>query len=847
MKNLLEISLATRQVSPELSIYYYTLVVFRLLSVEEPGFVAWATIPNLRLDQPKNNHVYNSIYLIPEALALDTIDGQEVTEGSVPFRFPTSHFRLLSNTRTVAISLVFSLFFSTATVSFSQDHPCLMLTPNSVENIRTQLGQAPLFGLELAKTIKEVNAEIGEGLFVPVPKDMAGGYTHERHKKNFLIAQKAGNLFQITGDEKYAVYIRDMLLEYAELFPTLGLHPTNSSYATGKIFWQCLNDANWLVYVSQAYDCIYDWLEPEQVQHLNKTLFRPFADFLSVENPQFFNRIHNHSTWANAAVGMIGLVMDDKELVKRALYGLEDDGISEEETDNDGGYIKVAGVRKAGFLAQLDYSFSPDGYFTEGPYYLRYAMAPFLLFGKSLANNRPDIGIFNYRDGILLKAVDALLNQTDAQGQFFPINDAQKGMSWLSREVVAGVDIAYFHGGRDPMLLSIAKKQNRVLLDETGFAVARDIEKGLAVPYQQNHIAYVDGADGKKGGVGILRTRTEDGELCAVFKYSAQGMGHGHFDKLSYSLYDELGEIIQDYGAARWVNIDQKGGGRYLPENNTFAKQTIAHNTVAVNEISHYDGDVKKGEAHHPVPYFFNADNDGIQIGSAKDFDAYEGVELHRTLILMKAENFQQPILIDVFKINSEKENQYDLPIWFQGHLLQTNFKYNTALNSLSPLGTAHGYQHIWKEATGSTENKNAKITWFNHGRFYSLTSAVSNKDELIFVRSGANDPEFNLRHDPAFVIRRKGEKNTIFISIVEPHGDYNPVAEIPHSPFSSIESVEVIHDDSEYTVFHFEKTDGMKWEVALSNTNADKDAHHKLEINSEKYEWQGPFYILKK
>ncbi|MCB9351136.1 MAG: hypothetical protein H6573_27090 [Lewinellaceae bacterium] len=127
------------------------------------------------------------------------------------------------------------------------------------------------------------------------------------------------------------------------------------------------------------------------------------------------------------------------------------------------------------------------------------------------------------------------------------------------------------------------------------------------------------------------------------------------------------------------------------------------------------------------------------------------------------------------------------------------------------------------------------------------MTSAVSNKDELIFVRSGANDPEFNLRHDPAFVIRRKGEKNTIFISIVEPHGDYNPVAEIPHSPFSSIESVEVIHDDSEYTVFHFEKTDGMKWEVALSNTNADKDAHHKLEINSEKYEWQGPFYILKK
>jgi oligo-alginate lyase len=745
------------------------------------------------------------------------------------------------------IALVSTLLLGLTSVALSQNHPCLMLTPQSVENIRAQLGKAPLFDTELAKAIQEVDAEIEEGIFVPVPKDMAGGYTHERHKKNFFILQKAGNLFQITGDEKYAVYIRDMLLEYAALFPSLGLHPTNRSYATGKIFWQCLNDANWLVYASQAYDCVYDWLEPEQVAHLNEHLFRPLADFISVENPKFFNRIHNHSTWANAAVGMIGLVMDDEELVNRALYGLEDDGIDENEVDNDGGFIKVAGVRQAGFLAQLDYSFSPDGYFTEGPYYLRYAMSPFLLFGKSLANNRPDIDILNYRDGILLKAVYALLNQTDAQGQFFPINDAQKGMSWLSREVVAAVDIAYFHGARDPMLLSIAQKQGRVLLDETGFAVARAIEKGLAIPFQQKSVAYVDGANGKRGGVSILRTYAGDGELCAVFKYSAHGMGHGHFDKLSYSLYDELGEIIQDYGAARWVNIDQKGGGRYLPENNTFAKQSIAHNTVVVNETSHYEGSVKKGEAHHPVPYFFDTEQEGIQISSAKDFDAYEGVGLHRTLILLENEHFRKPVLIDVFSIKSDKERLYDLPIWFQGHLLQANFSYDAALNAMSTLGADDGYQHIWKEAQGRPEGEEAKITWFNHGRFYSLTAATTSGDELIFARSGANDPEFNLRHDPAFIIRRKATKNTVFISVVEPHGAYNPVSEIPDSPFSSIESVEVVYDDARYTVFQFAKANGTKWTVMLSDMNANADARHLLEINDKKYEWQGPYSISRK
>lgn len=742
------------------------------------------------------------------------------------------------------ISFLFSLLPLFATVVFGQNHPSLILTKKGVQQIRDAAVLPPLFEAVLEKTKKEVDEEIAAGIFVPVPKDMAGGYTHERHKKNFFILQKAGNLFQLTGDEKYAIYIRDVLLEYAALFPTLGLHPTNRSYATGKVFWQCLNDANWLVYVSQAYDCIYDWLEPAQVQLLNKNLFRPFADFISIENPKFFNRIHNHSTWANAAVGMVGLVINDEELIERALYGLKNDGIDENQRDNDGGYIKIAGIRQAGFLAQLDFSFSPDGYFTEGPYYLRYAMSPFLLFGKALANNRPDIDILNYRDGILLKAVDALLNQTDAQGQFFPINDAQKGMSWLSRESVGAVDIAYFHGGRNPMLLSIAERQNRVLLDETGFAVARDVAKGLAVPFRHQSVAYKDGANGEKGGVSILRANEKERELCVVFKYSAHGMGHGHFDKLSYSLYDELGEVVQDYGAARWVNIDQKGGGRYLPENNTFAKQSIAHNTVTINETSHYEGKVKKGEAHHPDPYFFNIESEHFQIVSAKEFHAYPGMEMHRTLILLKDESFHNPVLIDVFKVNSENKNQYDLPIWFHGHLLQTNFAYDAASNTMNALGTAHGYQHVWKEAVGKSTDDNATLTWFNNGRFYSVTSAVSEKDELIFARAGANDPAFNLRHDPAFIIRKKESEEATFVSIVEPHGAYNPVSEIPAGPFSSIESIDLIHDDEAYTVFSFTNKKGKKWELFLSNKDASESQEHKIEINEIKYEWRGPFEL---
>ena len=415
----------------------------------------------------------------------------------------------------------------------------------AVENVQSEvvMGEgaesAPLFDQTLSRIQKEVNEEIELGVIVPIPKDMAGGYTHERHKRNWFILQKAGSLYEYTGDEKYANYIKEHFLAYAKLFPTLPLHPTNRSYATGKIFWQCLNDANWLVYSSQAYASIYDTLSHEEREHIESNLFRPLADFLSIENPQFFNRIHNHSTWANAAVGMIGLVMKDEELINRALYGLQDHELDETMVDNDGGYIVSEGVRQAGFLAQLDHSFSPDGHFTEGPYYLRYAMTPFLLFGKELDEAMPELGIYTYREGILNKAVYSLLYETDAQGQFFPINDAQKGMSWLSREVVAAVDIAYKNFGKDPMLLSIARKQGEVILDDAGFQVARDIERGMSKPFKHKSISYRDGPEGDSGGLSIMRTSGKgDSELCVLFKYAAQGMGHGHFDRLSYSIYD---------------------------------------------------------------------------------------------------------------------------------------------------------------------------------------------------------------------------------------------------------------------------------------------------------------------
>lgn len=745
--------------------------------------------------------------------------------------------------------LIVSLYFFSCVTTEKQEenlsvknsHPNLILTTKSVSEIKAQLGSIPVFDETLAQAKQEVDEAIEKGIEVPIPKDMAGGYTHTQHKLNYATMQKAGVLFQLLGEEKYAIYIRDMLLEYAKIFPTLPLHPQTRSYARGKIFWQCLNDSNWLVFTSQAYDCIYSWLPKEQTEYLNKALFRPYADFLSVETPQYFNRVHNHSTWGNVAVGMIGLVMDDEELINRALYGLKKEDVDLSAKDNDGGFI-FDKDGKAGFLANVDSPFSPDGFYTEGPYYQRYAMYPFLIFAEALQNKKPGLKIFEYKNGVLIKAVDALLNLTDADGEFFPLNDGQKGMSYYTSSLVSAVDIAYYYGNQDARLLSVAKKQGTVQLDATGLKVALALKNGKEKPFIKQSMELSDGSKGNEGGIGILRYNNEEQTMALVYKYAAQGLSHGHYDKLSFSLYENGDEVLQDYGLSRFVNVEQKNGGGYLKENKTYAKHTIAHNTIVQNEISHFEYDFAVGSINHPERFVFDVSNPDFQIVSAKEKNAYPGTEIHRTMIMIKDESLAKPFIVDINKVTSNKKNQYDLPYHYFGQIISTSFKYDTQ-KTLSTLGDKYGYNHLWKEGFGVANEKSIQFTWLDNRRFYTITSSTNKDDEIILARIGANDPKFNLRKDPSIIIRKKRTQNTVFASIIESHGTYNPIKEVAENAYSNFSKVEVLSDDKNYTAIKIEFKEGKDKIIILSNLNVDKNKTHTINIDGKNYSWIGAYY----
>ncbi|MES2180173.1 MAG: heparinase II/III family protein [Gemmatimonadota bacterium] len=700
----------------------------------------------------------------------------------------------------------------------SAQHPSIFLTKAEAADIRAAQAKYPLLAKSVAAARAVVDDAIAKPTDVPQPGE-AGGYAHERHKQNYREMQLAGELWQITGDERYPRFVRDMLEKYAVLYPTLGAHPLSKNQAPGKLFHQSLNEANWLVATAIAYDCVYDWLKPAERARFEANVFRPMADWMSVTQAKEFDRIHNHGTWATASVGMIGYVMRDTSYVNRALYGTKRD-------------------RSGGFLRQLDLLFSPDGYYMEGPYYIRYALLPFFAFAEAVQRQQPSLKIYGYRDSILKKALYSAVQTAYPNGVFPPINDASRTMAIDAPEVVMSLDLAYDRYGANRNLLGAAKIQNEVILNRAGLAVAKDLSAHRDARMSFGSIEFTDGPKGDQGGLGILRTGLGLDATMLLMKYGVHGEGHGHFDKLQFVLFDAGREVVPDYGFSRWINIEPKFGGRYLPENDSYAMQTVAHNTMVVDQRSQNsgkDGDADKvsGERH-----FFDAGDASVQVMSARDNSSYPGVRQQRTMLLVRDRRLPYPVVVDLFRVTSTAEHTYDLPLHFRGQLIATNAKYQPNVTRQEALGSAAGYQHIWKDAS-ATSDAPVSLTWLDGSRYHSVLWGAAPGTEVIFGRTGAGDPNFNLVSEPMIMLRRRAA-NTTFVSVIEAHGFFSESQERSVEAVGRLKSVKVLADEAEGSVLEVTGDGGVRWVVMVSNASASPTVSHRV----GSFEWKGPYSV---
>lgn len=716
------------------------------------------------------------------------------------------------------------IFFLITDCAIGQQHPISFATKKEFEEVSRQLKINELLNSSYISIKSEVDPYLLKDVDVPYPNDPAGGYTHEQHKFLYNLMFNAGLMYQLTDNVKYADLVKNILLKYATLNPSLKNHPQATSSSPGRLFWQALNDANWLVYAGLAYDLVNEQINNEDKRTIAEKTFAPIVNYFLDDQKQWFNLIHNHAVWATAGVGIVGIACNNDNYLQMALYGTEKDG-------------------KSGYIANLDGLFSPDGYYNEGPYYTRYALLPFYLFANAINHVKPELKIFEYRNRILKKALDVALQLTNTNGEFFSFNDALKDKTYQSNEVVNAVDFSWQAYGADSSYLAICKAQNRVVLSKGGADISAALNKvkSKKIFYPYTSAEYTDGADGKKGGVAILRAGNSNNLSTLIYKYSSHGLSHGHYDKLNIQYYDKGNEILQDYGAVRYINIEQKWGGRYLPETNSYAQQTIAHNTITVDEKSHYNGVEKISEQYHANKMYGNVNGRNLKVMAAMDDHAYDNVKLFRTIYMITIPGTDKTIVTDIFKAQSDSTHQFDLPFNFLGTVMSTNFKYHYKKN-LNTLGNSNGYQHLWVEAASEKVPLFAQLTFLNHKTFYTISSLSSDSTQIFFTRTGANDSNFNLRRDPSFILRTKN-KNQTFINVIEPHGSFNSVSEIAINSKSSLMSIERLQDDSDFTVVKIKCKEG-DFLIIQSNKKINADYTNKLTVNGKNVTWSGPYFV---
>ncbi len=720
-------------------------------------------------------------------------------------------------------------------VLFAQEHPSLLLTPESVELIKSNRGKSEVFDSSVDELIAGADNSIALGIVVPTPKDEAGGYTHEQHRDNYVAMYNAGIAYQLTGDSKYSDFVIEMLLAYADMYTKIPLHPVTTSSVRGKLFWQTLNDSVWLVHTAVAYDCIYDAISAKDRKKIEKDLFYPATEFFmngTPNNHRTFNKMHNHGTWSTAGVGMIGYAMGDQDLVDKALYGSKKNGKASEGTP-------------AGFVNQIHELFSPDGYFTEGPYYQRYSIWPFMLFSQAIENNQPELKIYEEKDGVLPKAVSTLI-QLSYNGTLMMFNDGLL-KTFNTQELIIALDVAYSIT-KDPMLLTLIKNQGKFFVSEAGWRAAEGLINGLEQPFVSESMYLRDGAEGDQGGVAVIRNNSEGNDMCLVLKATSHGLSHGHFDKLNITLYDNGYEMLTDYGAARFLNIESKSGGRYTEENDSYAQQSVAHNTVIVDQTSHFNGVYKESSKYAPEFIYADYSSPEFQVASAVDANAYadKSVVMQRTVALVDNGFCSNPFMLDVFKISAPEAHTYDIAYHYTGHLVLANYDSRIIADKLEPFGTDHGYQHFWKEGETKVDTENVSFTWVQGNRFYGLTTTVEAEGASVFhLRTGANDPYMNLRSEPAVVIRQENEASHIFASTLEMHGSYDLNIEKTIGTNPEIAKIETILDSEEYTAVRLTNVAGEQMVVVLNNVASDK-ASHSVDIDGQKYTWSGNYYISK-
>lgn len=352
---------------------------------------------------------------------------------------------------------------------------------------------------------------------------------------NAEAAYQMGLLYLLTGDAGYGRKAAEIMLAYAEYYPGYETHGDIPYNGPGKANAQTLDEAVFLRNFAFAFDLVQDCMSPDEQETVKRRMFLCGGQFLMEHRNR---QVHNHEVITNAALGVLGILLDCGEMIQKGVYG------------------------DYGLLYQLEHGMQEDCLWFEGTFgYHYYALENFFSYEKFAVHTpHSNMGHPNYR-----KMMEAVLDYIEEDGSFPLLNDINAGHGKLEEKEIYEFAYPYFPSDRMAMILNlITSRRGRDNLEALLYGVPRLPD---TAPVFRNF--YSD----KGSGYTVLRGPEQ---RYLIFKHGSYGGEHDHYDRLGISYSSHGVQAVPDIGTT--------GYGAVLHYD--YYKNTGAHNTVCIGEAN---------------------------------------------------------------------------------------------------------------------------------------------------------------------------------------------------------------------------------------------------------------------
>ncbi|MEJ7615263.1 MAG: alginate lyase family protein [Candidatus Fervidibacter sacchari] len=431
------------------------------------------------------------------------------------------------------------------------------------------------------------------------------------HSRFANLVRDLGIVYQVTGDRRYAEKAKAILLAYADRYLSYPLHDIRGkpSVGGGRVGPQTLDESTWLIPMAQGVDLIWEMLTESERQTLAQKLFLPAAREVILPHKM---GVHNIQCWKNSAVGLVGFLLGDEELIREAIENPE-----------------------RGYWTQMRKGVSEDGVWWEGAWGYHFYTLSALWHLTEAARN---CGINLYGDE-LKRMFDAPFKFMMPNWRLPAFND--------STEVALLTEIGFARFGitqpiyelayaryREPLYAALLSRGER----RSDFA----LWFGVGELPQPQPIRWRS-ANYPASGYAILARGEGEQATWLCLKYGPHGGGHGHPDKLNFVLYARGQVLALDPGMARYG----------VPIHGGWYRTTLAHNTLVVDETNQKPAEGKC--------LSFGTEG-SIDFVIADAGDIYDGVRFRRAIAL-----FNENAIVVIDHVRCEKERLLDIALHLRG------------------------------------------------------------------------------------------------------------------------------------------------------------------------------------